>query len=145
MIMDRRSFIQKGCLVCAGVIAVPTLLSSCGSTRAVMGTVEGEDLVIPASSFVDEKGVQRKYVVAAHDQLKQPIAVFKEGNDFRAVLMRCTHRGAELRVTGDRLECSAHGSQFDSLGVVLEGPASSPLRVFPVVERDGRILISLKA
>lgn len=143
--MDRRSFIQNGCLACAGLLTAPALLTSCAGTRAVMGTVEGEDLVIPASSFVDEKGVQRRYVVAAHDQLKQPIAVFKEGETFRAVLMRCTHRGAELRVTGERLECSAHGSQFDSHGAVLEGPASSPLRVFPVVERDGRLLISLKA
>lgn len=143
--MDRRFFIQNGCLACAGLIAAPAFLSSCAGNRTVMGLVEGEDLVIPSSSFTDEKGVQRPYVVAAHDQLKQPIAVFKEGYGYRAVLMRCTHRGAELRVTGDRLECSAHGSQFDSRGAVLEGPASSPLRVFPVLEREGRIFISLKA
>lgn len=142
--MDRRSFIQSGCLACAGLIAAPALLSSCAGTRTVLGLVEGDDLVIPASSFVDEKGAQRKYVVAAHDQLKQPIAVFKEGEGYRAVLMRCTHRGAELHVTGDRLECPAHGSQFDSHGAVLEGPASSALRVFPVVEREGRLFISLK-
>jgi nitrite reductase/ring-hydroxylating ferredoxin subunit len=110
-----------------------------------MGTLDGEDLVIPSSSFLDEKGGRRAYVVASHDQLKQPIVLFKKGEGFHAVLMRCTHRGAELRVTGDRLECPAHGSRFDSHGAVLEGPASSPLRVFPVVERDGRILISLKA
>jgi nitrite reductase/ring-hydroxylating ferredoxin subunit len=143
--MDRRSFMQHGCLACAGLIAAPALLSGCSGTRTAMSVVVGDDLVIPVSSFVDGNGERRKYVVATHDQLKQPIAVFQEGDGYRAVLMRCTHRGAELRVTGDRLECSAHGSQFDSAGAVLEGPASSPLRVFPVVERDGSILISLKA
>ncbi len=111
-----------------------------------MGTVEGEDLVLPAGSFSNTDGTPKKFVVASHAQLKQPIAVFR-GNDggYRSVLMRCTHKGAELRVTGDRLDCSVHGSSFDSSGAVLEGPASSPLRVFPTVERDGRVFISLKA
>ncbi len=88
----------------------------------------------------------KKYVVATHAQLKQPIAVFRDGEGgYRSVLMRCSHKGAELRVSGDRLECSVHGSAFDSQGAVLEGPASSPLRVFPTVERGGRVFISLKA
>jgi len=51
----------------------------------------------------------------------------------------------ELRIVGERLECSAHGSLFDQRGAVLEGPASVPLRSFPVQERDDRIHISLSA
>lgn len=111
-----------------------------------MGAVEGDDLVLPAGSFTNKDGSPKKFVVASHAQLKQPIAVFRNADrSYRAVLMRCTHKGVELRVTGDRLECSAHGSLFDSNGAVLEGPASSPLRVFPTTERDGRVFISLKA
>jgi nitrite reductase/ring-hydroxylating ferredoxin subunit len=125
---------------------VPALFTSCAGMQPIMGTVEGEDLVLPAGSFANKDGSPKKYVVATHAQLKQPIVVFRdERGGYRAVLMRCTHKGAELRVTGDRLDCSAHGSAFDSHGAVLEGPASSPLRVFPTVERDGRVFISLKA
>lgn len=111
-----------------------------------MGAVEGDDLVLPAGSFSNTDGSPKKFVVAAHAQLKQPIAVFRSADGaYRSVLMRCTHKGVELRVSGDRLECSAHGSAFDSNGAVLEGPASAPLRVFPTTEREGRVFISLKA
>lgn len=144
--MDRRFFLQQGCLTCIGVLAVPGLLTSCSGLQPVVGAVEGEDLVLPAGSFTKEDGGMKKYVVATHAQLKQPIAVFRDGaGGYRSVLMRCTHKGAELRVSGDRLDCSVHGSAFDSHGAVLEGPASSSLRVFPTVERDGRVFISLKA
>lgn len=114
--------------------------------QPVMGTVEGEDLVLPVGSFSNTDGSPKKFVVAAHALLKQPIAVFRNADGaYRSVLMRCTHKGVELRVSGDRLECSAHGSSFDSNGSVLEGPASAPLRSFPTTEREGRVFISLKA
>lgn len=144
--MDRRIFLQHSCLTCAGVLAMPGLLTSCAGLQPVLGTIEGEDLVLPAGSFTREDGEMKQYVVATHAQLKQPIAVFRDGaGGYRSVLMRCTHKGAELRVSGDRLDCSVHGSAFNSHGAVLEGPASSPLRIFPTVEREGRLFISLKA
>ena len=144
--MDRRSFLSQGCLVCAAALVAPALLTSCGSVRAVAGTLEGEDLVLPTTSFEEKNGKAKRCVVATHAQLKQPIAVFREeSGEYHSVLMRCTHKGVELRVTGERLECSAHGSAFDSRGAVLEGPASAPLRSMPTVERDGRVFISLKA
>ena len=114
--------------------------------QPILGTVEGDDLVLPSGSFTNRDGNPKKFVMATHAQLKQPIAVFRNADGgYRSVLMRCTHKGVELRVSGDRLECSAHGSAFDSTGAVLEGPASSPLRVFPTMEREGRVFISLKA
>lgn len=144
--MQRRTFIYQGCLVCAGILAAPAFLASCSGMQPVMGTVEGEDLVLPVGSFSNTDGSPKKFVVAAHAQLKQPIAVFRNADGaYRSVLMRCTHKGVELRVSGDRLECSAHGSSFDINGSVLEGPASAPLRSFPTTEREGRVFISLKA
>ena len=144
--MDRRTFIHQGCLACAAAVIAPTFLSSCGSAQPIAGGLEGDDLVVPSSAFAKKDGGKKPYVVVTHAQLKQPVAVFStsEGG-YRALLMRCPHKGAELRVTGDRLECPAHGSVFTDQGAVTEGPASSPLRTFPVSERDGRIFISLKA
>ncbi len=144
--MDRRAFIQRTCLACGAVAIMPGMLVSCASARAATGTLDGDDLVVPFSAFLNEKGSPRPYLLVSNAQLNQPIAVFRspEGS-YRAVLMRCTHRGADLQVVGERLECAAHGSLFDSTGAVLEGPASSPLRTFPVVERDSTVRISLKA
>lgn len=144
--MDRRRFIHHSCLVCLSTAAMPALLASCGSTRYATATIEGDDLVVPFSSFLDEQGRPRAYLIVTQEQLKQPIAVFRtpEGS-YHAVLMRCTHRGADLQVVGERLECPAHGSVFGSAGAVIEGPASTPLRSFPTVERDGLVRISLKA
>ena len=56
-------------------------------------------------------------------------------------------KGTTMTILGsaDAIEFDAHGSTFDNTGTVLEGPASDPLRSFPVHERDGVIRISLKA
>ena len=143
--MHRRTFFRTSCLACAA-LSMPALLSSCAGIRPIAGTLEGEELVLPPDTFRTPDGKPKRYVVASHPQLKQPIAVFANSTGgYQAVLMRCTHKGVELRITGDRLECSAHGSTFDNTGTVLEGPASDPLRSFPVHERDGVIRISLKA
>ncbi|HRF78861.1 MAG TPA: Rieske (2Fe-2S) protein [Flavobacteriales bacterium] len=144
--MDRRTFIRQGCLACSAVLVAPALLTSCSGIRPVAGTIEGDTLVLPSGAFTGKDGTPLRVAVATHAQLKQPIAVFRDGpSAYHAVLMRCTHKGVELNVTGTRLECPAHGSSFDSHGTVLEGPAETPLRDFPVEERDGRIFISLKA
>ena len=144
--MDRRSFVQNACLACISATAFPALLASCTSTRYVGGTIDGDDLVIPFSTFLDEQGKPRPHVIVTQEKLKQPIALFRapEGS-YEAVLMSCTHRNADLQVVGERLECAAHGSVFASTGAVIEGPASTPLRKFAVVEREGLIRISLRA
>lgn len=143
--MDRRTFLHHGCLACLASLTAPLWLSACSTARAITGTLEGDDLVVPVSAFTASGGAPKAVIVATHPQLKQPIAVFREDAGYRAVLMRCTHRGVELHLTGSELECPAHGSRFDAHGTVLHGPASIPLRVLPATERDGRVLISLKA
>jgi len=58
--------------------------------------------------------------------------------------MRCPHQGEELQVFGDRLECPAHGSEFNNKGIVQNGPADSNLRTFPVTIINNQLNISLK-
>jgi Rieske Fe-S protein len=59
--------------------------------------------------------------------------------------MRCSHQGAELQVFGDKLQCPAHGSEFDNKGGVQSGPADIKLRTFAVVIENNQLKISLKA
>ncbi|MBL7812584.1 MAG: Rieske 2Fe-2S domain-containing protein [Bacteroidetes bacterium] len=146
--MQRKEFIKTCGLACmAGVVGSP-LLQSCAN-RMVAGEMTQTDLKIPVSGFrVESKGKTsfRTHVVAHHDKLKYPICVFRNAEkDYTALWMSCTHQGAELQVFGEKLQCPAHGSEFDRKGVVQNSPADINLRQFPVTEKeDGFLYISLK-
>jgi nitrite reductase/ring-hydroxylating ferredoxin subunit len=60
---------------------------------------------------------------------------------------RCTHRGGSLAggvMMGGVVQCPWHGSQFDcKRGTVRAGPAGEPIGIYPVSEREGRILLTL--
>jgi len=101
--------------------------------------------VVPVSAFLTKQKSFHKYVVVQNEKLKFPICVYRfNEKEYTALLMRCTHQGAELQVFGDRLECPAHGSEFNNKGVVQNGPADTNLRNFPVTIQNGQIRVSLK-
>lgn len=86
----------------------------------------------------------RSYVVAQNEKLEYPICVYRfSESDFSAVLMRCTHQGTELQVFGDRLQCPAHGSEFNSTGAVQNGPADKNLRRFILAKENDMLKIDL--
>jgi Rieske Fe-S protein len=87
----------------------------------------------------------KKYIVVQNDILQYPICVYRfDENNYEALWMRCTHQGTELQVFGDKLQCPAHGSEFNNHGKVENGPASSALRTFPVTIDGNQLKISLK-
>jgi len=123
------------------------LLQSCTGSHYVTGEFSGSDMVIPLSSFQTEKKGEasfKKYVIAHHDKLQYLICVYRlSADNFRALLMRCTHQGTELQVFGDRLQCPAHGSEFSTTGSVQNGPAETSLRAFPVTIENENLKINL--
>jgi nitrite reductase/ring-hydroxylating ferredoxin subunit len=107
----------------------------------------GSDIIVPIDSFTIQGSPTsyRESVIVYNKQLEYPICIYRFSEArYSALWMRCTHQGAELQVFGDRLECPAHGSAFTDTGAVLNGPASEPLRTFPVVVENDRLRISLK-
>jgi nitrite reductase/ring-hydroxylating ferredoxin subunit len=59
----------------------------------------------------------------------------------------CTHSRCNLsdggEIEGTVIECECHGSRFDmKTGAVMEGPATEPIRVFPVREDNGDLQVS---
>jgi Rieske Fe-S protein len=144
--MERKTFIKACGFACLGGGAlIASMLQSCSESKIIAGTIEHSDLVVPEAVFVHDKNSFKKYVVVQHEQLKYPVCVYRfSETKYSAMLMRCTHQGAELQVFGDRLECPAHGSQFSNTGQVKNGPADTNLRVFPVTLLNNQILISLK-
>ena len=91
------------------------------------------------------KTVYKKYVIIQNEILQFPICVYRfNENEYKALLMKCTHQGAELQVYGDKLQCAAHGSEFSNIGTVESGPANTDLRNFPITIENNILKISLK-
>jgi len=71
------------------------------------------------------------------------VAVVKAGGGWHAVEAWCTHAECPLTdgwVEGAALRCACHGALFDlETGEPLEGPAETPVRVFPVRLANGRV------
>jgi Rieske Fe-S protein len=146
--MQRKDFIKTCGLACLGSTALMLTLQSCAGNKMITGTLTGENILVPLSAFESIKKdttTYRSYVIVQNDQLQYPIYVFRfNATEYTALLMQCTHQGSELSVFGDKLQCSAHGSEFDNKGGVQSGPADKPLKTFPVIIESTQIKISLK-
>lgn len=74
-----------------------------------------------------------------------PVAVFFIDSSFYAIEDTCSHDAAALsegEVEGTTVMCPKHSSMFDLItGKPLTLPAVKPVRVFEVVQKDGKIYI----
>ena len=142
--MDRKLFLKNCGYACLGISALSVFLESCSGTKQVEGIIKGNDMVVPINDFQHNNSF-RKYIIVSHEKMKYPVCVYRfNENTYSALLMRCTHQGAELQVFGEKLECPAHGSAFNNMGVVQNGPADTNLRSFPVSIQNDQLYISLK-
>lgn len=146
--MNRRKFLATSCLSCLAGSLGASFLGGCGSLSVVRAPIVGSDLVIPLTEFPrpgEPGGSSTVHLLVHNDRLDYPVCVYREeGDRYHALWMQCTHQGTELQVVGDRIECSGHGSQFDSRGTVLQGPASASLRSFPVRVELDHVRVSLR-
>ncbi len=147
MIETRREFIRKSCLLCAGLSTSAFIVSGCQATHYVTGTLLEADLVLPVSEFNSEKDLvqKRSFIIIQNDKLEFPIYVYRfSDTEYSALWMKCAHQGAELQASGDHLYCPSHGSEYNNLGEVKQGPAETNLRTFPVTVQGDSILINLR-
>ncbi|WP_299183363.1 Rieske (2Fe-2S) protein [uncultured Aquimarina sp.] len=142
--MKRKEFIKTCGYACLGATVFAPIMQGCVSTKSITATIEGEKLLVPLSNF-EKDGKLLKYLIVNNSQLQYPIYVFRfSESKYTALYMQCTHQGNEVTAYGEKLVCSAHGSEFDNKGDVTNGPASSPLRTFQTNLSNQNILISLK-
>ena len=144
--MDRRKFFTTGCISCISGGLMLSILEGCSSSKIIEAPIAGSDMIVPLTHF--EKGSQKefkKYLVLQNEILQYPICVYRfDEYSYEALLMKCSHQGTELQVFGDKLQCPAHGSEFNNHGEVENGPANIPLRTFPVIITGNQLKISLK-
>ena len=146
--MDRRNFLKKSCSACLSLTVISSMVSSCVSTKYVSGKVAKDGITIDKDDFkIKQKGgtAYSSFVIVRNEILKYPICIYRINDDeYTALWMRCTHQGTELQASGDVLQCSAHGSEFNSKGQVRNGPANTALRTFPVRVTNNEIFIDLR-
>jgi Rieske Fe-S protein len=146
--MNRKEFLKTCGFGCLAGLAGVSLLQSCNSSQVLAKEISGSDILVPLTDFEiknKETIEYRKYIIIQNENLKYPICVYRfDANNYSALLMQCTHQGAELQVFGDKLQCAAHGSEFNNRGTVESGPADRNLRSFPILIDKNTLKISLK-
>lgn len=128
---------------------LPPLVSGCQSTYYTQGVMEHDGISVLRSEFdylKKDQPMTRQYIIVRNDRMTFPICLYRfSDTDYAALLMKCTHKGAELNASGDHLHCPSHGSEFDNKGRVTQGPAEENLRSFAVATDGEKILIDLRA
>lgn len=143
--MNRKDFITMTCLACSSITLLSSFIESCTTVRYASGALNENGILVDVKEFDAKKDGKRKYVVVRNEELQFPVCVYRtDDNNYTAVLMQCTHQGAELQVSGDQLTCPAHGSEFDQTGKVTQGPAAQDLRSFPVSVQGEQLFIDLR-
>lgn len=78
---------------------------------------------------------------------REPVAVFRLGEEFFAIADTCTHGAASLSegdINDGQVECPFHSGSFDiRTGQPTALPCSKPLAVYPIVIENGRIYARL--
>jgi nitrite reductase/ring-hydroxylating ferredoxin subunit len=146
--MTRKEFMllcSGGCLALVGLSMFTE--AKAATIHTALQDDEKKKITLLKTKFEKKKGDEvtyRKYIIVNDELLEFPVIVYRfEDGSYNALLMRCTHRGAELNAGGDTLSCSAHGSEFNNKGEVLEGPADESLKTFPVTTDDENIYINI--
>jgi len=152
---SRREFCTGACRILSAV-AAGTLLNGCGgggSPTSPTGGGSGSSLpivngvlangavtvAIDASSPLSAPGAMALVQASGN-----PLLVARTGQDtFTAHTAICTHQTCTISGFSNQLfVCPCHGSEFDTNGMVVRGPASIPLRAYSTQFANGTLTIT---
>jgi cytochrome b6-f complex iron-sulfur subunit len=143
--VSRRAFVSAATLsvigaalasACSGGGDGPTGVITPPTTTGV--TVSGSVITIDLAQVPALEAADGFILVSRPSTL-----VIRTGTDaYRAFTSVCTHEQCTVGdYRGGRIVCPCHGSQYDSSGQVVVGPATRPLREFAVaLDAEARVL-----
>ncbi len=142
--MNRRDYLQKFVLGGTVLFLAPSVLQSCSKDDEPQpetgpGPKPGEkitiDLSLPANAALNNPGGSKVF---------QTILVANTGNGFIALSSVCTHEGCtvEYNGTANKLQCPCHGSEFNTTGIVLLGPATASLQTYNITRAGDTLTIT---
>lgn len=144
--MNRREVVQKFLLGGTVLVLAPSVLESCSKTAMTnpgtgpagtsTGTTIDLDLSLAQYSALNSTGSSK---------IVQNILIINTGTKIVALSSICTHQGCTVGYNAGaaEIDCPCHGSVFSTNGSVLVGPASSPLRSYPVSVTGNVLTITL--
>jgi len=141
--LSRRTFVKNITsttgLLCCGSLGISALLEGCQSAKNIQAIVSDNKIRIDKIEFESNS-----FLVLNNDRLTASIYLLKiNENEYRALLMLCTHKDCELRATGTFLTCPCHGSEFSNEGKVLSGPAMESLKGYKVADQNTHVIVDL--
>ena len=131
--MQRKEFLTALGISASTVVFAPYLVScskgdslnASGNNGTPSGVVDFTlDLSLPANSVLNTNG---------SSMISNGLIVAKTSSGiYIAVDSKCTHQGYTLSYNNGTSEfhCASHGSNFSNAGLVINGPATSALKVY---------------
>ena len=137
-VISRRSFVSHATLAALGIVAMGCGGAAGDVTAVVEPPVSGATfsnnvLTVPLSGAADLSVVNGFHVFSNPINGVQPnVIVLNLGNNlFRSFTSICTHQQCTVAdFSGGRIHCPCHGSEYDSTGRNVAGPAPLPLREY---------------
>lgn len=147
----RREFCQRVCQA-ASLAAVGTIVGGCGGSPTAPSDI-GSALPVVSGSRVNSRttvnvGAGSPLASTGGKALVQAGAVnflvTRTGTSaFVALTAICTHQQCTVaNFSGTVFVCPCHGSEYDTSGAVVRGPAGSPLRPFTTDFADPLLTIN---
>lgn len=141
---SRRTILKTLGAATAGFTGITPLLQGCAASVATyMATARSGMLSIPKADVPALENPNTVVNVRATNLSESIIIRNVEGHGIVALSSTCTHRSCEVRTMPGSHECPCHGSKYNELGEVVNGPASRPLTRFEVEETGLAIRIRL--
>ena len=149
--MDRRDFIKTSCLACAGTIGAAWVLQACSSAKHLNNVVIKDNrITVKKSEFTvakKDKTVEQKFILLKSEGMEFPIALYKlminGTEEYKALYLQCTHQGCEVTPYEAAVVCPCHGAEFNTKGMVIQGPAERDLKTFSTIHDDENIYVQL--
>jgi cytochrome b6-f complex iron-sulfur subunit len=139
--MNRRKTLELILTGSALIIAgVPVILEGCTKQTTDQGIQPGQainvDLSSPENAALNNPGGSK---------IIQNILIGNLGGSFFAVSSICTHQGCTVMFSSslNKIICPCHGSEFNTNGSVVTGPAFIALQNFQVTKTDNILKITV--
>jgi len=132
------------------VLAVSAACAACAccglSAEAVNISAEqlaAEQLIADAKPPFDAGAIADFSQARVYEQFarKGKLLIINKDQRVFASSSICPHKSCVVKLRGDKLVCPCHGSAFDDVGTVLNGPAKESLLRFAVSVKDGRLSV----